>query len=174
MKILIFLFPITLFLIFLSIKVTSPDTYILIIQEDSVIESAQALFYFLASIFSLLISIRFLKNRLALHGILYSILTVGLLFICLEEISWGQRIIGIENPDYFSEHNVQNEISIHNLDTVQPLLHKIYILTGFYGAFAWIFVWLFVSKAKTKSSHIVNFVVPDWFTSSYFFYIFLH
>jgi len=39
MKILVFLFPITLFLIFLCIKLVSPSTYILIIQEDSAKES---------------------------------------------------------------------------------------------------------------------------------------
>ncbi|MBM9519902.1 hypothetical protein JWG39_08740 [Desulforhopalus vacuolatus] len=100
------------------------------------------------------------------------VLAIGLLFSSLEEISWGQRLFDIENPVYFEKHNVQCEISIHNLDIVQPKLHKIYILTGAYGAFAWIFVLLFVSRVKTKCLHIVNFVVPDWFISSYFFFVF--
>lgn len=170
-KILVFLFPIALFFIFLSIKMVSPDTYILLIQEDTVVEYAQAFFYFLASIFSSLISIRFLKNKLTLHAVLYAILAVGLLFIFLEEISWGQRIFNIENSDYFNQHNVQNEISLHNLDIVQPMVHKIYILVGFYGAFSWLFVRRFMSRTKTKCSHIVNFIVPDWFISSYFFFV---
>lgn len=171
-KIVIFLFPIVLFLIFLCTKIASPRTYVSIIQEDSLMEYAQALFYFLASVSSLFLSISFLKNRMVLHGTLYCILTLGLVFVCLEEISWGQRIIGFKNTDYFSEHNVQNETSIHNLDTVQPLLINIYILVGAYGAFAWIFVWLFVPKSRTECSHIANFVVPEWFTSSYFFFVF--
>ena len=172
-KILIFLFPIVMFLIFLVIKKVSLDTYILLVQEDAVVEYVQAFFYFLASIFSFLISIKFLKNKLTLLGVLYGILTVGLLFVSLEEISWGQRIFNIENPDYFKQHNVQDEISFHNLDTVQSSLHKIYILVGFYGAFAWLFVRQFMSMEKTKCSHIVNFVVPNWFISSYFFSVFL-
>ena len=168
MKFLIFLFPIALFFIFLCLKLVSPDTYIRLIREDSVIEYAQALFYFLSSILSFLISIKFLKNKVTLHGVLYSILAIGLLFISLEEISWGQRIFNIVNPDYFKQHNIQNEISFHNLNAVQPLIHKIYIFVGAYGAVAW----LFVSRAKTKCLHIVNFVVPDWFISSYFFFVF--
>ena len=100
MKLFVFLFPITLFLIFLCIKLTSPDTYISLIQEDSVIEYAQAIFYLLSSILSILISIHFLKHRIALHGVLYGILAIGLLLISLEEMSWGQRIFKIENPDY--------------------------------------------------------------------------
>lgn len=150
----------------------SPHTYILLIQEDSVIEYAQAIFYFLASIFPLFISIRFFKNKLTLHGVLYGILAIGLLFISLEEISWGQRIFHLETFGYIARHNTQHEISLHNLDTVQPLLHAIYILTGGYGAFAWLFALLFVSRAKTKCSHIANFIVPDWFISSYFFFAF--
>jgi len=173
MKILIFLFPITLFLIFLCIKMVSPSTYILIIQEDSAIEYAQAFFYFLSSILSFLVSVTFLRNKMTLHGILYGVLALGLLFISLEEISWGQRIFNIDNLSYFVQHNVQNEISFHNLDTVQPLLHRFYILTGAYGAFAWLFVLPFVSREKMKCRNIVNFIVPDWFISSYFFFVFL-
>jgi len=32
-----------------------------------------------------------------------------------EEISWGQRILGIDSPDYFKEKNTQGETNFHNL-----------------------------------------------------------
>lgn len=32
-----------------------------------------------------------------------------------EEISWGQRIFGIETPEYFMKNNNQRETTIHNL-----------------------------------------------------------
>lgn len=32
-----------------------------------------------------------------------------------EEISWGQRILGIQSPEFFQKHNIQNETNIHNL-----------------------------------------------------------
>lgn len=153
-------------------KLLSPDAYILLIKEDSFIEYTQAFFYFLSSILSFFVSINFLKNKIGMLGVLYLILAIGLLFTSLEEISWGQRIFHIANPDYFEKHNVQNEISFHNLDVVQPLLHKIYILTGAYGAFAWLFALPFVSRANEKRRYILNFVVPDWFISSYFFFVF--
>jgi hypothetical protein len=172
MKILVFLLPIILFLIFLCMKLLSPDTYVLLIQEDSVIEYVQAFLYFLSSILSILVSITFLKNKLGIHGVLYLILAIGLLLTSLEEISWGQRIFHIANPDYFENHNIQNEISFHNLDVVQPLLHKIYILTGAYGAFAWLFALPFGYRSDAKCRHLLNFVVPDWFISSYFFFVF--
>jgi hypothetical protein len=33
----------------------------------------------------------------------------------MEEISWGQRIIGWETPDFLEEINLQDETNIHNL-----------------------------------------------------------
>ncbi len=39
-----------------------------------------------------------------------------LLFIAAgEEISWGQRILGIESSEYFMRNNAQGETNIHNL-----------------------------------------------------------
>jgi hypothetical protein len=173
MKFVAFLFPIALFLIFLVNKLMSPYTYALIIREDSAIEYAQALFYALASVLSFIVSSTFLRNKMVLHGVLFGALTVGLLFIALEEISWGQRIFNIENPEYFEKHNVQKEISFHNLEAVVPILKYIYILTGAYGAFAWLFVMKYVPQEKKGIGHITDYIVPDWFISSYFFFVFL-
>jgi cell division protein FtsW (lipid II flippase) len=33
-----------------------------------------------------------------------------------EEISWGQRLLGIETPEYWKALNEQDEITLHNLD----------------------------------------------------------
>lgn len=39
-----------------------------------------------------------------------------LLFIAAgEEISWGQRILGIESSEYFQKNNAQGETNLHNL-----------------------------------------------------------
>jgi hypothetical protein len=42
---------------------------------------------------------------------------LGLLLILAagEEISWGQRIFEIESPEYFKQHNTQQETNFHNL-----------------------------------------------------------
>lgn len=37
------------------------------------------------------------------------------LFGAGEEISWGQRIFGIETPEWFAENNKQRETNLHNL-----------------------------------------------------------
>jgi len=172
MKIILFIVPIVFFLIFLCIKLTLPDVYTASIQEDAVLENAQTVLYLISSIGAFLLSIKFLRNTMTLVGILYCILGVGLLFVSIEEISWGQRLFHIVTPAYFIKHNFQNEISIHNLVTVQGILHRLYITVGAYGAFAWALTLLILPKVKAHWYHTVNYVVPDWFLSSYFFFTF--
>lgn len=173
MKILVFLFPAASTVIFLAVKIYFPDTYSSLVEDDSVVENAQAFLYFISSLLSLYVASRFLRSRLALHCLLYCILALGLLFVSLEEISWGQRIFNIPNTAYFESHNKQREISIHNLDIIQPRLHTAYILVGAYGAFAWIPLRLFLSRLKPGHQHLAKLVVPEWFISPYFFAVFL-
>lgn len=33
----------------------------------------------------------------------------------MEEINWGQRIVGVETPDFFRQHSDQSDINLHNL-----------------------------------------------------------
>jgi hypothetical protein len=45
-----------------------------------------------------------------------SILAAITLFLAAgEELSWGQRIFGVETPEFFAEHNAQGETNFHNL-----------------------------------------------------------
>lgn len=171
MKIIIFLFPIFLFIIFLFTKILLPDTYKEIIQEDSIIEYAQMLFYFLSSILSVIVSMKFFKRRLFIHGCLYCLLALGLFFVSLEEINWGQRLFNMTSPEYFKYHNTQKAISFHNLYGMQSLSHYAYIIIGAYGAFSWIFLRIIASKLEIKSNNVLYYIIPEWFLSSYFFFI---
>lgn len=47
------------------------------------------------------------------------------LFGAMEEISWGQRILGIESPEWFLKHNAQGEINVHNLVIYGVKLNKL-------------------------------------------------
>ena len=56
----------------------------------------------------------------------YWLLAAGALFVCLEEISYGQHMMGWEAPEYFQEHNKQREMNVHNLygDTLSSTMRK--------------------------------------------------
>ena len=89
-------------------------------REDGIVENLSALFYFFASCVCILCFIKsrsteriyFLKSRRN-----YFYLALGLLFFfCAgEEISWGQRIIGIPTTEWLADHNLQGETNLHNL-----------------------------------------------------------
>ncbi len=165
LKIAVFLVPFLIVLFFMIVKMKSFDTYHSIVREDSLVEYIQAFLFFVSSIISLIVSTRLYKKGLILHSIMYMILFAGLFFIFIEEISWGQRIFDVEVVGYFKDHNVQNEITVHNLDSVQPHVYKLCILIGLYGTFAWLFIY----RLKLRDDHILNFMIPEWFISSYFF-----
>jgi hypothetical protein len=79
--------------------------------EDGVFEYLTALFFLLASIFSL--RAFFLKKNLWL------LLFALVLFVGFgEEVSWGQRIFAFETPEFFLKKNVQKEFTIHNLEVL--------------------------------------------------------
>jgi len=82
-------------------------------REDGLIESSQAILLVLASIWSVrvMLGVRGMPSRVVMHGLL------AVLFFLMfgEEISWGQRILGLETPDALKGLNVQNEINLHNM-----------------------------------------------------------
>lgn len=56
------------------------------------------------------------QHRFAWGG---KLILLFIAFVCLfgagEEISWGQRVFGIETPESFKERNAQEEFNLHNL-----------------------------------------------------------
>jgi hypothetical protein len=133
-------------------------------KEGGLIEDATAIVYFVSFLVSLLITITFYRRKLILYSTLYFLLSIGLFFICMEEISWGQRFLGVGTPQFFAKYNYQNEINLHNIEGFP--LHLLYIIVGCYGGFARFFL---PRKVKSKYGLTVNFFVPDYFLFFYFF-----
>lgn len=88
--------------------------------EDGIIEYLSSLFFFLAAIMSFyhFFTVKSGKSKYLLNtGRNYLILLLGLFFLfCAgEEISWGQRILGMETPEFMERENAQKEFNFHNL-----------------------------------------------------------
>ena len=47
-----------------------------------------------------------------------------------EELSWGQRIFGIETPEFFQRHNIQHEMNLHNLVVKGVKINRLVFGTG--------------------------------------------
>ena len=91
--------------------------------EDGVIENLTALLYFAASAL-------FVFGAVVLRG--RNVWLWGLALMCFlvagEEISWGQRIIGVQTPEALRERNVQGEMNLHNIEGVHGSVRKLALL----------------------------------------------
>jgi hypothetical protein len=160
-----FLAPFAGMAVWLALKKIENPIYYRIVREDNVLEWAQFLFFGTASVFAGATAIRFARMRRPVYLALYAALSVALLFVAGEEISWGQRIFGFPVNDFFRTHNVQKEITLHNLDGIQNhLLIPLYIAAGLFGTSAW----LVARKLRPGFRGAASWVVPDWYLAPYF------
>lgn len=127
-------FPFIFVAVMLGIKTVSRDSYRWLIREDGVLEWATALAFIAAVLFSIRLARRLAQDREVWLAVLYGLLALALLFATLEEISWGQRVFGLETPEYFVERSTKPEINVHNLRSFP--LGLAFIAVGCYGAFS--------------------------------------
>jgi hypothetical protein len=79
----------------------------ILVEEDGFLEWMTAALFFTAGGITLW---RAARERRAFDAL------IGLfcLFVAGEEVSWGQRLLGFTPPEYFLEHNGQQELNVHN------------------------------------------------------------
>lgn len=63
----------------------------------------------------------------------YLLIGLFLFFFLMEEISWGQRMFGIQTPTELEQINVQNETNIHNIGILNQIQLYGYLLISGLG-----------------------------------------
>jgi len=106
-----------------------PDFYYMSVQEDEYIEWASFWAFLLAAVAAVV------KSREPDAGrfpwFMYGI-ALFCFVVAMEEISWGQRVLGYRPPAYFLEHNFQQEFNFHNvIDTDYRKLALSAIIAGY-------------------------------------------
>ncbi len=91
-----------------------PDFYYASIQEDEYIEWASFWVFLLAAVAAIVASRDYRSNAHRLPWFYYG-LALFCFVVAMEEISWGQRVLGYRPPVYFLEHNFQQEFNFHNV-----------------------------------------------------------
>ena len=62
--------------------------------------------------------------------------------IAMEEISWGQRVIGLDTPTALDRFNYQGELTVHNLEAIRPLFeYQPYLIALAVILGAFVFPW---------------------------------
>ncbi len=141
-----------------------PTFYSQLTREDAIAEWLTFTAYLAAGVHSLRIARALLRSIDPLRASLFGLLGVALILVAMEEISWGQRLLGVETPEAFAA-NTQRELTIHNLPAFQHYLHRAYIAVGLVAASAWILV-----PRLRRVPALSRFAVlaPPWYLAGWF------
>jgi len=104
-----------LFLIGFILVFTDVPLFEIYTVEDGIVEWLTVVGLLLASFTSFKRAADLGRRRSWLFVVGCLFLGLVLFFGAGEEISWGQRLLGIQSPDYFKENNTQGETNFHNL-----------------------------------------------------------
>jgi hypothetical protein len=131
-------------------------------KEDGAIEYATFFFLLCIGLLQLYRLFTIGKGKPVLWKL--SVLFLGLLFLfgAGEEISWGQRIFGIESGEFFQGNNLQKETNFHNLEIGGVKLNKLIfsqLLTVIMGIYLLIMPILY-RKFKGIEKLVNMFVIP--------------
>ena len=174
LKLGIFLLPLILNMIVTAIIfIVGVESWKKMDTEGGIIEYATGLAYLFGFIFALPIGKLFLDKRQKLLGFYYYLLAGFCLFICLEELSWGQRFIGVQSPEFFENYNSKSELSLHNLVWLESYLYFGFIILGALGGISWFIVKL-IDQNKKNFRFLSSYLVPSWFISSFFLIVFAY
>ena len=87
--------------------------YEYVLGEDRLVESATAAALFIGA--GLFIRLAGRRRRARLPWLFPATLAVLLVLGALEEISWGQRMLGVATPELFQQYSDQGEINLHGV-----------------------------------------------------------
>src|SRR4051794_38935369 len=86
-----------------------------LVQEDGPIEWTQFVAFLFASVAFAAAAVMLGRRGDYLGAVLVGLGALVVFGIAGEEISWGQRIFGLETPETLTEINHQNELNLHNI-----------------------------------------------------------
>ena len=85
------------------------------IREDGVVEYLTTFFLIFCSLVGIYRIFHYRKMKKPLWILTWALLALLFFFAAGEEISWGQRLTGVQSSEFFLQHNIQGETNIHNL-----------------------------------------------------------
>lgn len=107
----------------------NPHELARLLVEDGIVEWMQFLAFSLTSGLLGYVAIeRFQREGINLGVLVLAGLTGLVALAALEEISWFQRILQIQSPEWFLQNNRQAETNLHNLGFGEESLHKAVLL----------------------------------------------
>lgn len=107
----------TLAALYLPPLLTDPKPLDLLFAEDMAFEMLQAQLF----VFSGLLLLRVRRTAEGLQRHMLRVGALGFFFVGGEEVSWGQRILGFDTPEFWA--NNQNETTIHDIPALDSWMN---------------------------------------------------
>lgn len=121
----------------LTLFVIARPSYYLVLREDQVVEWGQFGFCAFTAVVAVVAAIRFRgSDRRGLALVMVAV-TLAMVVLAGEEISWGQRVLGVVTPENLSAVNRQAEMNVHNIDAgvdIQSLFKISQVILGLVAA----------------------------------------
>lgn len=109
----------------------NPDVYYAVVQEDEVLEWSTFWAFLLSAVAFGAAARRYHAYESRFPWYLVAV-SAFCFVVAMEEISWLQRVAGYRPPDYFLEHNFQQEFNFHNVvDTEYRKLALTAVIVGY-------------------------------------------
>lgn len=151
------------FLIYAKIKSNeSFEAFLYVVREDGWVEYLTALFLLLGAILMGAGAIKAIRQQNAKQILFFTLACLAFIFGGGEEISWGQRIFGVETGDYFMANNYQGETNLHNLEIGGVDLNKLIFSKIMFVVLIFYFIILPALTWKTSVFRklVIDFGVP--------------
>jgi hypothetical protein len=134
-------------------------------DEDSVFEWIQVLCFLGAALASAATARALWQRAKRPVALLYGLLAAGLCFVIGEELAWGQRLLGFATPASLASANSKQEVSLHNIESVEHWFTLGKAVIGLYGVFG---AWLYARLARGgKLADYRICVVPPFLASPF-------
>ena len=151
------------FIIYATIKSReSYESFLYVVREDGWVEYLTTFFLFAGSVVFAVNGIKTIRLKNTKQAVFNVLMFLMFVFGTGEEISWGQRLFGVESGDFFLEKNYQGETNLHNLEVggidlnILIFSQLMFIVLAFYFVFLALLAW----KSKMIRKLVIDFGVP--------------
>lgn len=166
--------PFVMFLSLLVVRLWPFNYFLEFVKEDHFIENTQFVVLLVGSIWLACLTLAAKQKKQYRQALLILFFAAGLFLVAGDEISWSQRVFGIQTPEFIDQHNRQGETTFHNLEAVEWLVVWGYLLISWVGLLARPVIWLlakFWKPAKQLIAYTANWAIMGYFLFPAFFHL---